>query len=67
VIEKAEAEAAKKKTKRKRTVRSRTPGIEPEVDEVIEDIYSGSDDECSVVAARRQIPAGSIQIRVALS
>ena len=67
MIEKAEAEAAKKKTKRKRTVRSRTPGIKLEVYEVIKDIYTGSDDECYVVAARRQISAGSIQTRVALS
>jgi hypothetical protein len=53
VVEKAEAEAAKKKAKNKRTVESRTPEIEPEVEEVTKDTYSDSDDDCIIVAARR--------------
>jgi hypothetical protein len=53
VVEKAEAEAAKKKAKNKRTVESRTLEIEPEVEEVTEDTYSDSDDDCIIVAARR--------------
>jgi hypothetical protein len=53
VVEKAEAEVAKKKAKNKRTVESRTLEIELEVEEVTEDTYSDSDDDCIIVAARR--------------
>jgi hypothetical protein len=52
VVEKAEAEAAKK-AKKKRTVGSRTSEIESEVDEAPEDSSSDSDDDCIIVAARR--------------
>jgi hypothetical protein len=53
VVEKAEAEAAKKKAKKKRTVGSRTSEIESEVDEAPENSSSNSDDDCIIVAARR--------------
>jgi hypothetical protein len=53
VVEKAEAEAAKKKAKKKRTVGSRTSEIESEVDEAPEDSSSDSDGDCIIVAARR--------------
>jgi hypothetical protein len=53
VVEKAEAEAAKKKVRKKRTVGSRTSEIKSEVDEAPEDSSSDSDDDCIIMAARR--------------
>jgi hypothetical protein len=53
VVEKAEAEAAKKEAKKKRTAGSKTPEIEPEVEEVTEGLYRDSDDDCIIVVARR--------------
>jgi hypothetical protein len=52
-VEKAEVEAVKKKAKKKRTVGSRNPEIESEVDEALEDSSSDFDDDCIIVAARR--------------
>jgi hypothetical protein len=53
VVEKAEVEVAKKKAKKKRTIGSRTPEIESEVDEALEDSPSDFSDDCIIVAARR--------------
>ena len=53
VVEKAEVEVAKKKAKKKRTVGSRTPEIESEVDEALEDSPSDFDDDYIIIAARR--------------
>jgi hypothetical protein len=47
VVEKAKAEVAKKKAKKKRIIGSRTLEIEFEVEEVIKNLYSDSDDDCT--------------------
>ena len=53
VVEKAEAEASTKKTKRKRTANSTTPRIEEEEEEVREILSEESGGGCIVVIQRR--------------
>ena len=56
VVEKAEAEASRKKPKGKRTAKATTPEIEDEEEEDIESIISESESDCIIVASKRSNP-----------
>jgi hypothetical protein len=53
LVEKAEAEASKGKTKKRRTTKATTPEIEEEEEEDIEEDISESESDCIVVASSR--------------
>ena len=55
VVEKAEAEVSRRKTKKRRTAKATTPETEEEEEEGIESNTSGSESDCIIVASSKSV------------